>query len=170
MVWIFIIYVCYRVFKAFLTLFDITIFDVYFVHINWMLRTVKCCHFNLSAIKTYNCFTHLFTLYTKQIYFFYLHYNRFFDILLIFICLNLTYFYINFLHPLFVYLFPRQIVLYIYFAFVLTIFFCCFHNILLIVLYHLVDDNNLVLVFAILFVILRIITYFIRKKFLKHII
>ena len=112
-----------------------------------------------------------FLHYTQKKYiFFYLLCNRFFVILLIFICLILTYFYINFLHPLFVYRFPHQIVLYIYFVFVLTISFFYFHNILLIVLYHLVDDNDLVLVFAILFVILRIITYFIRTNFLKHII
>ena len=75
----------------------------------------------------------------------------FLDILLVFIYLPQTYFYIYFFLFLFLHLFLYQKTFYLYFELILAIFLCCFYIIILLFHSRLADDNSFVLVLEISF-------------------
>ena len=93
---------------------------------------------------------------------FYLLYDSF---ALIFVCLLLAHFHIDFLHGLFLYISLHQIIHWTYFVLVLAIFLCYFRNTLLLFPHHFIDVNDFVLVFAIFLCFLIIITHFITTNF-----
>ena len=93
-----------------------------------------------------------------------LPYDRFFEILLVFVYLPQIYFYIYTFQILFLHLFLHQIIIYIYFDIFLALFLCCVYNIFFAFSFPPSSWERLVLAISLCFLIISIHFLYVDNK------